>query len=357
MEMNRKQLSNALKVAKTFQANAVRINVNGIIAQSDSGVMKVMIDAIGGTNTDVTFNDVKELQKAIATKKTPFVTITENDNGTATIDEMIRLNTIDESLNVTFSGEHMDTITIGTESLQKAITNTSTFVSDDKMTPILCGVNMYTHGFSNEMIFRATNRHYAAQYTIKGNSTDAYANDSRTFDVNMMKAIATLKTNATQTHIYRSEKWTHFVIGADTFTARNIDGVYPDFEKIYSNAKQSSTSSIVFNIYDLIEIMTALTKTTADKKAFATKLHYTDGVAKFTDKDNAIAARMDAHAHGIDGDYNVAFNGKYMLNILKTLHTENVTLNVSKSSVNPLWIGDELPNDETYEILLLPFRM
>jgi DNA polymerase III sliding clamp (beta) subunit (PCNA family) len=316
-----------------------------------------MIDAIGDTQTDVTFGDVKELQKAIGAKKTPFVTITENDNGTATIDGMIRINTIDKLHEIESLGEHTDTITIGTESLQNAIANTATFVSDNKTSTILCGINMYTHGFSNEIIFRATNRHYAGQYTIKAIATDVYANDSRTFDVDVMKAIATLKTDAKQTHIYRSDKWTHFVIGADTFTLRHLDGVYPDFENIYRNAKQSNTSSVVLNRVQLIEIMTALTKTTTDKKAFVTKLHYTDGVATLTDKDENFTAKTDAHAHGIDGDYNVAFNGKYMLNILKTLHTESITLNVSKHGHTPLLIGDVFPNDETYEILLLPYRI
>ncbi|CAB4144285.1 DnaN DNA polymerase sliding clamp subunit (PCNA homolog) [uncultured Caudovirales phage] len=358
-EINRKNIIEALKTSKTFGADAIRISGNQFIAVAGRNTLEIEIDAHGAIDVTIDAYTLKDLQKAIGAKKTAFVEIADNGNGTATIDGMIRLKTINEKIEMKFVDGSAELYELKTAQLLDAIRGTLPFVSDNETAPILCGINMRTHG--RRLTFESTNRHYAGQYTIE-TATLAIKDESSTFDTNAMKAVATLKTDAENVRIFRGEKRTSFVFGADTATISiaHMDGVYPDFTKIYLNAHSSNLSNIVFNRSELLDTLKLHTKTTDDKKSFITKLNYThaDEIATITDKEENFNARLKVRTNALNKDYSIAFNGKYMLNAVQAVEYDSVYMNVDeKSAMNPILIMDVRKHGETFEILILPYKV
>ncbi len=360
MELNRKQLLDVLKNAKTFGANAIEINKNSIKAiTAQSGFISTIESITANEMLHVAFDayTMNDMMKAIATKKTPFVSIVDNGDNTATIDGIVKVKIFvkDYVLEFPKNENPICTIRANVKTFQTAIDAVIPFACDNKYSPnpILSGVHIRTA--HNRMYFESTNRYYAARYIIDDVS---YPNEfAHTFDANMLQAIADIKTNESELRIYCAEKHTTFTFGNHIFHLQHMDATYPDLSKIYDNTISACISNVRVNRKAFIDTLTTFVKTTNDKKAYRVDFRYDDEIIGITCEDRVFAALLDAGSNGIDSAYETAFNGKYMLKIVKSLEYDDVIVHVDeKNALNPLRISDVRTHGESFDILLLPFR-
>ncbi len=367
MELNRKQLLDVLKNAKTFGADAIEIEKNSIKAiTAQSGFISTIESITANEMLHVAFDayTMNDMMKAIATKKTPFVSIVDNGDNTATIDGIVKVKTFFQQFPLKFptNTSFIDVTHMDVEKFRKAIDAVIPFTCDDKYSPNSVLKSVHIRTAHNRMYFESTNRHYAARYKIDDVS---YPNEfAHAFDANMLQAIANAKISdnkeyLSELRIYRAEKYTTFTFGNHLFHLQHMDATYPypDLSKIYENTLCACISNVRVNRKAFIDTLTTFVKTTNDKKAYRVDFRYDDEIIGITCEDRVFAALLDAGSNGIDGAYETAFNGKYMLKIAKSLEYDDVIVHVDeKNALNPLWISDVRTHGESFDILLLPFR-
>ena len=239
-------------------------------------------------------------------------------------------------------GEVIGNIDIDDPVFTKELLKHEKFVSENKARPVL----QYAY-IENNNIW-STNGYYSAHTSL-----DNIRFDNKLYIHGIIiKLIAALKEPITRIEVHKNG----ISIITDNYRVKqyisdNIsNGAYPHMERLYDNRSNLKTN-VTVNYKDILENQEVVNTVKKDDIS-VTVMHVGDDIAiSSEDGHNEVKANLDAEYTG--NEVTFAYDGKYMLNVLKTVEKdENIKIGIV-SDMRPFYVYDS----SNTEYLICPIRI
>jgi DNA polymerase-3 subunit beta len=240
--------------------------------------------------------------------------------------------------------QHMvQPVSIKGEQFKALIKRTSYAVSTNQNTPILQGVKLIVRG--SKLTATACDRHRLAQvsYDLQTGFTDALGVVNG--DI-FKKFTGIIEDNENVELFFESNRF--FIKAADfTIALRVLDGSYPVTDKL---VPESFGTEIVFKVKELQEALERALIIALDGKTNVLRMDAGLDIVITSESDGNTA--VEEIAGTLTGSpLTISFNGKYMVDALKTIEAEKVTL-----CLNGVMDPMILRTDSADIQLVLPYR-
>ena len=251
-------------------------------------------------------------------------------------------------------------MTLAGDALARLVDRSAYASSDEPARPQLNGV--YVHGNDKQVAFVATNGHLLARSTRRGDygdlSKDGVIVPSRV--LGSVSKFAQEATSPVELHIADGRNHIGFATQVGEFSvqvfARLIEGQYPNYEQVIP---KDNPRTLTVSRTDLIEAVD-IVASHADTNTMQIRFSLRGG--KFAV--SSATADFGAGEQGVEAEYQgedmeIGYNAKYLLQILKSIPTERITLKLktalSAGVIEPL--GALPQGDEEMLCLIMPLRL
>jgi DNA polymerase-3 subunit beta len=251
------------------------------------------------------------------------------------------------------SGDLPYKFTLSPDDLVRLIDKTKFAMSTEETRYFLNGIYLHAAKNDNSDVLRsvATDAHRLARQDVK---FPAGAEDMP--GVIVPRRVVTelrklLEDTSDNIQVEVSETKIKFSFSDSVLTSKLIDGKFPDYEKVIptGNDKVVKINKKVFA--EAVDRVSAV----SFEKSKSIKLHVSDGALKLTaDTPEAGSAVEEIEAKYKGDKIEIAFNSKYLLDILSQIEGKEVNFVLADSS-SPALV-QEL-NDETVVYVLMPMRI
>ena len=155
----------------------------------------------------------------------------------------------------------------------------------------------------------------------------------------------------TDVHITCSHNRISFSFDNIYMTSRLIEGAFPDYTRVIP--KESSTQ-VTTNTAAFSEAMDRVSLISRSNEYNVIRLEFTQGQIHISSNNPDIGNAEEIVEATVEGpDVNIAFNAKYVTDVLKSIDGENCLFYLNQS-LNPMTIRDE--NDNTFLYVVTPVR-
>lgn len=257
---------------------------------------------------------------------------------------------LDSFVDVPFARSDLK-INLDSLNLKQLIRKTTFAISNNDSRPILAGISFSTSGNKLEVV--ATDSYRLARKIINFGFDFPSLRvivPGKSFDA-LNKIIDESEENV---EIYCTSTYILFKFKNILFQSRLIDGVFP---KLDSLIPTSYLSKILFKKEELIEIIDRLTifANTGASNIIKFSLNNNGSVEFETEENQLGAAKEQVQPISIenDGNYQISFSAKYLLDALHAFDDEQVSINFT-GEVKPFTITSE--KDVNLVQLILPLR-
>jgi len=243
------------------------------------------------------------------------------------------------------------TFDMPTKTISDMISKTIYAVSNDLTRPALCGVLWQVESGALTMV--ATDGHRLSKAVLKGNFGDI---EGRDFIVspkalNILKSLLdekdTVKISLAENHIT-------FDLGDNVIYSRLLEGPFPDYRQVIP---KGNDKELVVNR----EEFTAACRRVAILSSVIThQIRLAVGSDALTISVNTPdvgEAVEEVHCHFKSDPMDIGYNARYLLDILKSMDTEDVTFLLDRSDSAGMLVPVGGSEELEYRCLLMPLRL
>lgn len=238
------------------------------------------------------------------------------------------------------------TWTIGAATLKKGLQQVVFAASSDETRQILTGV--YIHTKNKKMYIASTDSYRLAERELGENSEDIAILVPATAMQDLLRIIGDFDGDVTAKH---DGQQVLFKVGDVELTARLVEGVYPDYQKLIPS---DFSSSIRLKRADLVNV-TKVSSLFARESAGSVTIEL-DEKAK-TLSIRSVASQLGENTATAAGDVNgsgsITINSRYLLDALQALTGDEVLFGFN-GKLEPTILDD--PKDPTYKHIIMPLK-
>lgn len=242
-------------------------------------------------------------------------------------------------------------VTIPGDLLRDMIRQTVFAVTTNESTPILTGV---LWSLSDSLFkFVATDRHRLASRTASVNAQDVRFSNIVISGKTLNELAKIVPDQNVNVDIVVADNQVLFKLGNVLFYSRMLDGTYPDTSKIIPTTFKTE---LILNTKQLSEAIDRAYLLSREEKTNIVRLSTTDGggieISSSSSELGKVTEQLNVTE--LNGDpLRIAFNSKYMLDVLKVLDSEELFIGFT-GAMSPIIIK---PRDhENSLFLILPYR-
>lgn len=249
------------------------------------------------------------------------------------------------------SDEDAQSITLGSDLINSALTKTLFATSNDELRMAMQGV--YVQIEEASIIFVATDAHKLVKYTFKTEKHD----EVKSFII-PKKGLSLLKnalSSDQQIEVSYNKNNCFFQLDETQVIIRLIDAKYPDYNAVipYDNANRLTLERVDFlNSLRRIAIY-------ANKSTNQVVLNITDGSLTISAQDldfsNEATEQLTCEYSG--DPMNIGFNAKFLIEMLGVLTTDQVIIKLSSPNRAGILVPSEQPANEELIMLVMPVMM
>lgn len=150
--------------------------------------------------------------------------------------------------------------------------------------------------------------------------------------------------------ITTNDSQVQFECNGVTLTSRLLDGQFPNFEKVIPPQSKTSTT------FNRIALLNALRRAYIVAKSAAEKvvLNFTDGVCTLTAESQDIGKALEEVPVSFTGEFSIAVNARYLIELLGAVSAENVTLHLN-TALSPIRV--EVEGQSEFVSVLMPMQI
>ncbi|MUT68379.1 DNA polymerase III subunit beta [Paenibacillus sp. NEAU-GSW1] len=236
--------------------------------------------------------------------------------------------------------------------LKSMIRQTVLAASTNEQTPILTGV---LWGLQDQQLkFVATDRHRLASRTAHAETDSEYRFNNVVIAAKTLVELSKLIPEQNElVDIVVADNQVLFKIGNVLFYTRMLDGTYPDTSKIIPQLYKTELVLDTKNVTDAIDRAYLMSREEKTNIVRLTTLE--DGTIEISSSSTELGRVTEQlEAKKFEGDpLRIAFNSKYMLDVLKVIDSEHISLGFN-GAMSPIVIK---PTDHAYNTyVILPYR-
>ncbi len=237
--------------------------------------------------------------------------------------------------------------------LHNAISKTIFAASTDELRPTMTGI--FCEINSEGLTFVATDAHKLVRYRRKDITTE----ESASFilpkkPMNQLKN--TLVADDVPVEIEFNEKNARFVFKNLTMTCRLIDGKYPNYMAVIPPENPNKLTLDRSPFLNAIRRVSLFSNQTTYQVKF--KIAGTELLLKAEDQDYSSEAEERLNCHFEGNDMQIGFNSKFMLEMLNSLETDQVVMEMSEPNRAGLILPlDSEDKDEDILMLVMPVML
>ncbi|MCB0517074.1 MAG: DNA polymerase III subunit beta [Chitinophagales bacterium] len=247
-----------------------------------------------------------------------------------------------------------DTMEISVEPalLHRAITNTLFAVGTDDLRPAMSGVFFSTD--QNGTNFVATDAHKLVKFS-SGNVTSSQFSSF----ILPKKALGLVKNALAKTneevHISFNEKNAFFRFGQLQLSCRLIDARFPDYNNVIPRNNELDLTINRSNFYNALRRIAIYSSKSTYQVVLKLSQDTLELSAEDIDFSNAASETLFCEYQGEPMD--IAFNAKFLLEILSVLDSEEITLKLSTPTRAGIIVPTEMNENEDILMLIMPIMM
>jgi DNA polymerase-3 subunit beta len=242
-------------------------------------------------------------------------------------------------------------IDMPTNTINDMINKTIYAVSNDLTRPALCGVLWQVQSGGFTMV--ATDGHRLSKVVLKGNYGDI---ENRDFIVSpkALNILRSLLDDKDTVKISLAENHITFDLGDNVIYSRLLEGPFPDYKQV---VPKNNTKELVVNREEL----TAACRRVAILSSVIThQIRLAIGSDSLTISVNTPdvgEATEEVHCHFKSEPMDIGYNARYLLDILKSIDTEDVTFLLDRNDSAGMLVPVGGPEELDYRCLLMPLRL
>ena len=247
-------------------------------------------------------------------------------------------------------------------SFLKALRLTIFASSNDDSKQLLTGVNFT---FKQKYLeSAATDGHRLAVVLIdndkKGNENQDNLSNEENFSVTIpssslreIEKLVSLKTSGNSIKLFYDKGQLVFISSNQIITTRTLEGKYPNYPQLVPD---TFSKFFTFNTNKLIDALERIA-VLADQQSSVVKIKFDDNdIALISADAQDIGSANESLSVVCDGEkFDIAFNVRYLLEGLKVISTENVTLKCNLSTTPAVLIPEN--NDNSFTYLVMPVQV
>ena len=247
-------------------------------------------------------------------------------------------------------------------SFLKALRLTIFASSNDDSKQLLTGVNFT---FKQKYLeSAATDGHRLAVVLIdndkKGNENQDNLSNEENFSVTIpsrslreIEKLVSLKTSGNSIKLFYDKGQLVFISSNQIITTRTLEGKYPNYPQLVPD---TFSKFFTFNTNKLIDALERIA-VLADQQSSVVKIKFDDNdIALISADAQDIGSANESLSVVCDGEkFDIAFNVRYLLEGLKVISTENVTLKCNLSTTPAVFIPEN--NDNSFTYLVMPVQV
>ncbi len=241
-------------------------------------------------------------------------------------------------------------IKIKDEVFKDLIKKTVFACSNDDSRPVFTGVLMVVKG--KEIVFVATNTHRMALKKYEFETENG--NFSMIIPSKVLREIERINISDLPEDILVSWKNRQIAIRIDDIYIESllIEGSFPDYKRVIP---ASFTKTAKFRASDLLGAVERVSLLFKEGEYNVLRLNIDNEKIVVTSNNPEMGKAKEVIAcENSGGQIDIAFNSRYLTDILKNIDTENAVISLN-SSVSPACINPE--NDESYSYIVTPVRV
>ncbi|MBL4716547.1 MAG: DNA polymerase III subunit beta [Bacteroidia bacterium] len=249
--------------------------------------------------------------------------------------------------------ENVSSIEMSSKVLSNAINKTLFAVGTDEMRPAMSGV--YCQLNESNIHFVATDAHKLVKYT----RNDVKCSEPTSFilprkALNLLKtSLATEEESGVKINYNKSNAF--FSFSNINLICRLIDERYPDYEAVIpleNPNKMGISREALLNSIQRVAIFSSKTTHQVKLKINGSELHIS---AEDIDFANEATERLSCNYEGEDME--IGFNGKFMIEMLSHLDTDEVTVEMSEPNRAGIILPNSKSDDEEILMLVMPVML
>lgn len=233
--------------------------------------------------------------------------------------------------------------------LQEIVKKTVFACSNDEARPVFTGCQLEVHDAG--MTMAATNTHRLA---VKQELLDENIGNIKVIIPSkvlneLLRIIASeIPTNV---HVISSYNQISFEYEGIYLTSRLIEGQFPDYHRVIPSAFATKVT------LDTADFLSAVDRVSLISRAGdynIIRLEFTEGQVRISSNNPEIGQAEEIVPASVDGpEVNIAFNAKYVTDVLKNLDSKSFLFSLNQS-LQPAAIREE--NDDTFTYVVTPVR-
>jgi DNA polymerase-3 subunit beta len=241
--------------------------------------------------------------------------------------------------------------TIKTDTMEDMVNKTSYAVSSDLTRPSLCGVLWEVKGGSLSMI--ATDGHRLAKVDLDGAVPEVSANEFIVSPkaLNILRSLSDEKDEVT---VSLAENHITFDLGESVIYSRLLEGPFPDYNQVIPKKNEKR---LVINRDELTD---ACRRVSILSSVITHQVKLVLGSDKLTLSVNTPdvgEAVEEIPCSFAETKMEIGYNARYLLDILKTMDSEDVSFLLDRNDNAGMLIPAEDKGDVKQQCLLMPLRL
>ena len=240
-------------------------------------------------------------------------------------------------------------IEILTQDLGRAIAKTIIACALDESRPVLAGV--FVHGGGEKLKMVATDSYRLAEQTFpltkKISSDISLIIPQRT----MAEVSRILSDGAEKVKIYPGENQVEFLIDKTSIVSRLIEGAFPDYEQIIPKTIQTKLQTKAASFANAIKMASLFARESANNIKLKIEKNKIEVLA--------VSPQVGDNVSDVNGTVSgdkieIAFNAKFILDVLSVLLAEKINLEFSGPLAPAILRAEKEPN---YLYVIMPLRI
>lgn len=248
--------------------------------------------------------------------------------------------------------EQNDVLQVPGDLIKAMIRQTTLAASTSEQTPILTGVLWNLH--DGELKFVATDRHRLASRHTRVEADSSFNFSNVVISARTLGELSRLIPDQnTLVDIVVADNQVLFKVDNILFYTRILDGTYPDTSKIIPQVFETELVLDTKNVTDAIDRAYLMSR--EEKTNIVRLATMEDGMIEISSSSTELGRVTEQlEAYSMTGEpLRIAFNSKYMLDVLKVIDSEKLFIGFT-GSMRPIIIK---PMDHDYSLyVILPYR-
>ncbi len=243
--------------------------------------------------------------------------------------------------------ESETTIAMNPQSFLRSINHTVFATGNDELRPVMSGVLCE---FSSEgSTFVATNAHKLVRYK----RSDITSDENKSFilpkkPISVLKSVLGSKDSDISLAFNKTNA--KFVIDNLVLTCRFVEGKYPNYNAVIPQENPNKLYIDRNSLLSSVKRVSIFSNKTTNQIRF----NLTNNMLELSAEDRDFSNKADEKIPcQFDGDFQIAFNSKFLIELLQNLESQDMILEMSQPNRAGIIIPNDEDSDENEDVLML----